>query len=91
MSDADKLRAALDRAECNLVQIEQRARELIVFADGAEEAGLVMYAQRARDVARDALRVAKDLRAERSVRASIQAERDRLREMLSRYAPEVAA
>lgn len=30
MSDSDKLRAALERAECNLVQIEQRAHELIV-------------------------------------------------------------
>ena len=79
----DELREAVKRADLELVQVERRARDLIVFADGAEEAGLVMYAQRARVVARDVLRVAGELRAERSARGSIQAERDRLQTMLS--------
>jgi hypothetical protein len=67
---------------------EQRARDLIVFADGVEEAGLRVYAQRARVVADDLLRIAADLRAERSARLSIQQERDRLRaQTLSRWSP----
>lgn len=61
---------------------EQRARELIVFADGLEEGGLVDYARRARMVARDALDAIAELDAERSARRALQAERDRLRAML---------
>ncbi len=91
MSDADKLAEAVERAEQRLARAESDARDLIVFADGAEEAGLVMYAQRGRVIARDLLRIAGELRAERSVRGSIQAERDRLRELLSRYASGAAA
>jgi hypothetical protein len=55
-----------------LAQAEQRARDLIVFADGVGECGFRIYAQRARAVADDLLRVAGDLRAERSARVSIQ-------------------
>ena len=91
MSDADKLRGAIERADRELDQVEQRARALIVFADGVEEAGLVVYAQRARVVARDLLRVTAELRAERWARGGIQAERDRLRKMLGRSASGVAA
>ena len=69
---------------------EQRARELIVFADGVEEAGLRVYSQRARVVADDLLRTAEQLRGERSARLAIQAERDRLRETLSRWSPAAA-
>ena len=59
-----------------------------MFADGVEEAGLRVYAQRARVVADDLLRIAADLRAERSARLSIQQERDRLRaQTLSRWSP----
>jgi isopentenyl diphosphate isomerase/L-lactate dehydrogenase-like FMN-dependent dehydrogenase len=81
--DNQKLREAVEAAGGVLAQAEQRARDLIVFADGVEEAGFRMYAQRARAVADDLLRVAGDLRAERSVRVAIQTERDRLRAMIS--------
>ncbi len=91
MSDADKLREALERVDRELGQIEQRARDMIVFADGVEEGGLVVYAQRARVIARDLLRVAAELRAERWARGGIQAERDRLRKMLSHSASGVVA
>jgi hypothetical protein len=67
----------IDRAETN-------ARELILFADGVEEAGLRVYAQRARVVADDLLKIARtNCDPERSVRQSIQKERDRLRDILS--------
>ncbi len=62
---------------------EQRARDLIIFCDGLEHAGFADFSQRARTVARDLLKAAHDLRAEQSARVSIQAERDRLRDMLS--------
>ncbi len=61
---------------------ERRARDLIIFCDGLEHAGFADFSQRARVVARDLLKAAQDLRAERSVRVSIQAERDRLRRLL---------
>lgn len=54
------------------LQAGQRARDLIVFADGLEEAGLITYAQRARMVARDALELLDELAGERSARRSIQ-------------------
>lgn len=78
----NKLEAAIARVDSQLIEAEQRARDLISFADGCEEAGLTVYAQRARVVAGDLLQVAEDLRAERSVRVSIQAERDRLYERM---------
>ena len=59
-------------------QAAQLANELIVFADGAEEAGLVTYAQRARVVARETLWLVDALEAERSARRAIQEARDRL-------------
>ncbi len=63
--------------------VERRARDLIIYADGAEQAGQVDFAQRARVVARDLLQALHDLRSERSVRRSFQAERDRLRNLLA--------
>ncbi len=63
--------------------VEQRARDLIVFCDGLEHAGFADFSQRARMVARDLLKAIHDLRMEQSARVSIQAERDRLRDMLS--------
>jgi hypothetical protein len=83
-----RLRDALDRAERELVQAEQRARELIVFCDGLEEAGQLVYAQRGRVVADDLLRISEQLRRERSARASIQIARDGL---LTQLAPGAAA
>ncbi len=62
---------------------EQRARDLIVFCDGLDHAGFRDFSQRARMVARDLLKATHDLRMERSVRVSIQAERDRLRDLFS--------
>ncbi len=62
---------------------EQRARDLIVFCDGLEHAGFQDFSQRARMVARDLLKAVHDLRMEQSARVAIQAERDRLRDMLS--------
>jgi hypothetical protein len=66
----------------DLDRAEQNARELIIFADGVEEAGHRVYAQRARVVADDLLRVAGELRAEGSARQAIQAERDRIWTMI---------
>ena len=86
MSDADKLREAIERAELELDLVEQRATEMIVFADGLEEAGLVVYAQRARCVCRDILTIAGDLRAERSARVAIQKQRDAFARMAMKYA-----
>jgi hypothetical protein len=82
----DKLHEALERADHGLVQAEQRARELILFADGLEEGGLVAYAQRARVVARDLLQVAGELRAERSVRGSIQEQRNAFERLAANWA-----
>jgi len=67
----------------HLDRAEQGAREFIVFCDGLEEAGQRVYAQRGRVVADDLLRIAGELRAERSARVAIQAERDRLREIVA--------
>jgi hypothetical protein len=80
---SDKLREAVERADQRLRRMEQDARDLIAFADGAEEAGLRTYAQRARSVARDLLQCAGDVRAERSVRVAIQEERDRILAMVA--------
>ena len=70
-------------AERELHQIEQRARDLITFADGLEEAGLRTYAQRARATARDVLELGRQLRHERGARETIQAHRDRLDALLT--------
>ena len=64
-------------------QAAQHAQELITFADGAEEAGLVDYARRARNVARETLWLVDQLQAERDARKTIQAARDRLLEMVA--------
>jgi hypothetical protein len=60
----------------------ERARELIVFADGVEEAGLPQYASRARMVAHDALELAEQLDAERSARQALQARLERTERLL---------
>ncbi len=63
--------------------VERRARDLIVFCDGLEHAGFQDFSQRARTVARDLLQSLHDLRMEQSARMSIQAERDRLRDLFA--------
>jgi hypothetical protein len=73
-----------NREETALIQ----ARELIVFADGAEEAGMISYARRARVVARDLIRLAGELETERSARQKIQADRDRCLQILGNHAAE---
>lgn len=62
---------------------ELDACDLITFADGIEEAGFVELARRSRVVARDVLRLAADLDAERSARVAIQEQRDRLLEIVA--------
>jgi hypothetical protein len=62
----------------------QDAQELILFADGAEEAGLIQYARRARNLARERFWLAQLLEAERSARKTIQEARDRLLEQVTR-------
>jgi hypothetical protein len=62
------------------------AAELIVFADGAEEAGLVAYAQRARVVARETIWLVDALEGERSARRAIQEARDRCVQILANQA-----
>lgn len=57
---------------------EQRARELITFVGGIEEAGFGQLARRSRVVARDALELLEELQVERTARQKIQADRDRL-------------
>ena len=63
-----------------------RAQELLVFADGFDDAGHLGLATRSRVVARDMLRLIDDLEAERSARQSVQAQRDRAIELLARRA-----
>lgn len=81
-----KLDEAVGRADEILRAAERNARDFITFADGLEEAGMVVYAQRGRVVATDLLRYTSELRAERSARVSIQKERDRFRELATRQA-----
>jgi hypothetical protein len=65
---------------------EQRARELIEFCAGLDEAGLHEVARRSRMVARDVLDLADGLAAERSARVAIQEQRDRLVEFIGKRA-----
>lgn len=67
----------------------QRAQDLLVFADGIEEAGLANYAHRARLVAQDALRLAEQLDMERRSRLE-QKQRDEARELWMQRAQEIA-
>jgi hypothetical protein len=64
--------------------IEQRAKTLSVFADRLEEAGMAVYARRARDVARDTLQLLGELETERSARRQVQARAERLLSILAR-------
>jgi hypothetical protein len=64
---------------------EQRARELIVFCDGFDEAGVVPgFTCRARSVARDVRELGEALAAERSARVALQARCERQQEILGR-------
>ena len=65
-------------------QAAQQAEQLIVFADGCEEAGLVTYARKARVVARETLWLVETLANERSARQAIQTQRDECLELLGK-------
>jgi len=58
----------------------ERARALIAFADGVEQAGWIDYARRARDVARDVLELAERLDATSDSLRAVTADRDRWRD-----------
>lgn len=68
----------------------QRARDLIVFADGVLDAGFEQLGRRARVVADDLLRVADDLEAERSARVAVQGARDTAVALLTQRAKQTA-
>jgi len=59
-----------------------RAQAFVSFCDGAEEAGLVDYARRGRQVAEDCLEAIDQLDAERSARRSAMERVERLEEIL---------
>ena len=65
-------------------QAANLAQELILFADGAEEAGLTVYAQRARAVARETIWLADELEQERSLRQALQRRCDTQQELLGK-------
>jgi hypothetical protein len=71
-------------------RVERDARELIAFADGLDECGFNEIGRRSRVVARDALRLAEELKAERSTRQAIQEDRDRCLQLLANHAGEAA-
>jgi hypothetical protein len=68
----------------------RRARDLIVYADGVEEAGLENYARRARDVAREVIWLVEEVARERAARALIQERCDELRRLLAKRRKEAA-
>lgn len=58
------------------------AEAFVAFCDGAEEAGLVEFAQRGRTIARELLDALDMLDAERSARRAMQERCERLEEIL---------
>ena len=60
------------------------ARSFVDFCDGIEAAGLPEYARRGRLLARQLIESEEALAAERSARKAMQAEAERLREILLR-------
>jgi len=74
-----------------LTDAEQRARDLITFADGVEAAGMTTYAQRARVVAHDTLKLAEQLRGERRLRIAMQNQRDEARRLFLEHSRKAAA
>ena len=70
----------------SLDNVEHDARELIVFANAIEETGFRELAQRSRCAADDILQLVIALRGERSVRVSIQKERDAFERLAAKYA-----
>ena len=65
-----------------MTDARQRAGTFVAFCDGAEEAGLVDYAQRGRMIARDLIEALDQLDSERSARRAMQERAERLEEIL---------
>lgn len=63
---------------------QQRARDLIQFADGLDEGGFPHFAAKARMVARDSLDAVAELEAERSVRRALQERCERQQDILGK-------
>ena len=61
-------------------QAADQARELLVFADGIEDAGHPELARRSRVVARDTIWLVEQLEAERAARIRMTEDRDRWRD-----------
>ncbi len=67
------------------------ARDLLVFAEGFDEAGHTGIARRSRVVARELLWALDALQAERSARVAIQKQRDECLQILANHAGEALA
>lgn len=61
----------------------EQAAELLVFADGVEDAGHPELARRSRNVARETIWLVEMVAAERSTRLAMQEARDRLLAMVT--------
>jgi hypothetical protein len=73
-----------------LQSLEERARELLVFADALDDAGLEKFAHKSRALAEEALRLAEELRVERIARQEAQEARDRALDLLADRAGQAA-
>ena len=78
-------------SELRLADAREHAYDLILFADGVEEAGYPDLARRSRIVSRELLEIANDLDAERSARVAIQKARDEAVGILANQAGEALA
>jgi hypothetical protein len=65
-----------------------QARDLITFADGLEDVGLIDTARRSRVVARDLLEIVDQLRDERSARQAAQKSYERCLNVIGKRADE---
>jgi hypothetical protein len=80
------------RGVVGVTNVKERARDLIVFCDGFDEAARYPgFTRRARAVARDLLDALDQLDAERSARIAIQERAERLQAIVGRRADEACA
>jgi hypothetical protein len=84
------LRQAVKAHEAREAEVEQRARDLIVFAESLDDVGLHRLAGRCRVVAGDCLRLCVQVAFERTARVKIQADRDRCLALLADRAGQTA-
>lgn len=73
----------------DLAWTEKNARDLVVYCEALEESGFRGGAQRARIVANDLIRLVQILRNERSLRLSMQEDRDRTRSLFLKRGEEL--